>query len=172
MFYFSRGTRWTFKFCSSFIRSKVIGDHGFSALDLTSEVTGWPRTLSLYTNRFVSRRARRSLFACRTAKHHRCMCSHRHRASYPCQRVGVLPHAFHFRFIRNWQNTCPFCRLKLSSTERESMTVFSNISLQQAFAIKTTVPNILWIESKNDIKTTKKQPQHLPTHLLPSANWK
>ena len=34
----------------------------FSALDLTSEVTGWPRPLSLYINRFVSRRATRSFF--------------------------------------------------------------------------------------------------------------
>ena len=65
VFYSSQGTRWTLKFCSSSIRSKVIGDHGFrhfSALDLTSEVTGWPRTLSLYINLFVSRRATRSFF--------------------------------------------------------------------------------------------------------------
>ena len=65
VFYSSQGTRWTLKFCSSAIRSKVIGDHGFrhfSALDLTSEVTGWPRTLSLYINLFVSRRATRSFF--------------------------------------------------------------------------------------------------------------
>ena len=34
----------------------------FSALDLTSLVTGWPRTLSLYINLFVSRRATRSFF--------------------------------------------------------------------------------------------------------------
>ena len=59
----SRGTRWTLKFRSSSIRSKVvIGVHGFSSLDLTSEVTGWPRTLSLYTNLFVSRRATRLVF--------------------------------------------------------------------------------------------------------------
>ena len=65
VFYSSQGTRWTLKFCSSSIRSKVIGDHGFrhfSALDLTSEVTGWPRTVSLYINLFVSRRATRSFF--------------------------------------------------------------------------------------------------------------
>ena len=65
MFYSSQGTRWTLKFCSSFFRSKVIGDHGFrhfSALDLTSEVTGWSRIISLYINRFVSRRATRSFF--------------------------------------------------------------------------------------------------------------
>ena len=65
VFYSSQGTRWTLKFFSSSIRSKVIGDHGFSsilALDLTSEVTGWPRTLSLYINLFVSRRATRSFF--------------------------------------------------------------------------------------------------------------
>ena len=65
VFYSSKGTRWTLKCCSSSIRSKVIGDHGFrhfSALDLTSEVTGWPRTLSLYINLFVSWRATRSFF--------------------------------------------------------------------------------------------------------------
>ena len=32
VFYSSQGTRWTLKFCSSSIRSKVIGDHGFSSL--------------------------------------------------------------------------------------------------------------------------------------------
>ena len=32
MFYSSQGTRWTLKFCSSSIRSKVIGDRGFSSL--------------------------------------------------------------------------------------------------------------------------------------------
>ena len=66
VFHSSQGTRWTLKFCSSSIRSEVIGDHGFrhfSALDLTSEVTGWPRTLSLYINLFVSRRATRSFFS-------------------------------------------------------------------------------------------------------------
>ena len=45
VFYSSQGTRWTLKFCSSSIRSKVIGDHGFrhfSALDLTSEVNTKP----------------------------------------------------------------------------------------------------------------------------------
>ena len=31
VFYMSQGTRWTLKFCSSSIRSKVIGDHGFSS---------------------------------------------------------------------------------------------------------------------------------------------
>ena len=64
VFYSSQGTR-TLKFCSRSIRSKVIGDHRFSsisALDLTSEVTGWPRTLRLYINLFVSRRATRSFF--------------------------------------------------------------------------------------------------------------
>ena len=66
VFYSSKGTRWTLKFCSSSLRSKVIGDHGFrhfSALDLTSEVTRWPRTLSLYINLFVSRGATRSFFS-------------------------------------------------------------------------------------------------------------
>ena len=65
VFYSSQGTRWTLKFCSSSISSKVIVDHDFrhfSALDLTSEVTGWPRTSSLYINLFVSRRATRSFF--------------------------------------------------------------------------------------------------------------
>ena len=65
VFYSLQETRWTLKFCSSSTRSKVIGDHGFrhfSALDLTSEVTGWPRTLSLNINLFVSRRATRSFF--------------------------------------------------------------------------------------------------------------
>ena len=65
VFYSSQGTCWTLKFCSSSTRSKVIGDHGFSsisALDLTSEVTGWPRTLSLCINLFVSRRATRLFF--------------------------------------------------------------------------------------------------------------
>ena len=65
VFYSSQGTRWTLKFCSSSFRSKVIGDHGFrhfSALDLNSEVTGWPRTLSLYINLFVLRRVTRSFF--------------------------------------------------------------------------------------------------------------
>ena len=32
VFYSSQGTRWTLKFCSNSIRSKVIGDHGFSSL--------------------------------------------------------------------------------------------------------------------------------------------
>ena len=78
VFYLSLGTHWTLKFCSSSIRSKVIGDHEFSsisALDLTSEVTGWPRTLSLYINLFVSRRATRSFLprssssiSCETAR--------------------------------------------------------------------------------------------------------
>ena len=35
--YSSQGTRWTMQFCSSSIRSKVIGDHGFSSLFVT-----WP----------------------------------------------------------------------------------------------------------------------------------
>ena len=35
----------------------------FSALDLTSEVTGWPMTLSLYINMFVSRWATCSFFS-------------------------------------------------------------------------------------------------------------
>ena len=42
--------------------SAVTGFRHFSSLDLTSEVTGWPGTLSLYTNLFVSRRATRSFF--------------------------------------------------------------------------------------------------------------
>ena len=37
VFYSSRGRRWTLKFCSSSIRSKMIGDHGFSSLFAT-----WP----------------------------------------------------------------------------------------------------------------------------------
>ena len=42
--------------------SATTGFRHFSALDLASEVTGLPRT-SLYTNRFVSRRATRSFFS-------------------------------------------------------------------------------------------------------------
>ena len=42
--------------------STITGFRDFLALDLTSEVTGWPRTLSLYINRFVSWRATRSFF--------------------------------------------------------------------------------------------------------------
>ena len=42
--------------------SATTGFRHFSVLDLTSEVTGWPRTLSLYINLFVSRRATRSFF--------------------------------------------------------------------------------------------------------------
>ena len=42
--------------------SAINGFRHYSALDLTSEVTGWPRTLSLYINLFVSRRAARSFF--------------------------------------------------------------------------------------------------------------
>ena len=37
--------------------STITGFRHFSALDLTSEVKGWPGALSLDTNRFVSRRA-------------------------------------------------------------------------------------------------------------------
>ena len=65
----SRGTRWTLKFRSSSIISRVITSfRHFSALDLTSEVTGWPRTLSLHTNRLVSWRATRSFFFPRSSK--------------------------------------------------------------------------------------------------------
>ena len=42
--------------------SAITGFRYFSALDLTPEVTGWPRTFSFYTNRFVSWRATSSFF--------------------------------------------------------------------------------------------------------------
>ena len=57
--------RWNFALAPSEAKLSaitVIGFRHFSALHLTSEVTGWPRTLSLYINLFVSRRARRSFF--------------------------------------------------------------------------------------------------------------
>ena len=66
VFYLSQGTRSTLKFCSGSIRNKVIGDHVFPSLFGTwpaSEVTGWPRPLSLYIDRFVTRRATRSFFS-------------------------------------------------------------------------------------------------------------
>ena len=55
--------RWNFALALSEAKlSAITGFRHFSALDLTSEVTGWPRTLSLYINVFVSRRATRSFF--------------------------------------------------------------------------------------------------------------
>ena len=55
--------RWNFALASSEAKlSAITGFRHFSALDLTSEVTGWPRTLSLYINLFVSRRETRSFF--------------------------------------------------------------------------------------------------------------
>ena len=54
---------WNFALAPSEAKLSVITDFlHFSALDLTSEVTGWPRTLSLYINLFVSPRATRSFF--------------------------------------------------------------------------------------------------------------
>ena len=43
--------------------SAITSFRDFLALDLTSEVTRWPRTLSLHTTRFVSRRATRSFLS-------------------------------------------------------------------------------------------------------------
>ena len=55
--------RWNFALAPSEAKlSAITGFRHFSALDLTSEVAGWPRTFNLYTNRFVSRRATRSFF--------------------------------------------------------------------------------------------------------------
>ena len=55
---------WNFALAPSEAKlSAITGFRHFSALDLTSEVTGWPRTLSLYINLFVSRRATRSFFS-------------------------------------------------------------------------------------------------------------
>ena len=65
VFYSSQGARWTLKFPLAPSEAKLSATTGFrhfSALDLTSEVTGWPRKLSLYINLFVSRRATRSFF--------------------------------------------------------------------------------------------------------------
>ena len=56
--------RWNFALAPSEAKlSAITGFRHFSALDLTSEVTGWPRTLSLYINLFVSRRATCSFFS-------------------------------------------------------------------------------------------------------------
>ena len=53
--------RWNFALAPSGAKlSAITYFRHFSALDRTSEVTGWPRTLSLYINCFVSRRAIRS----------------------------------------------------------------------------------------------------------------
>ena len=63
--YSSQGTHWALKFCSSSIRRKLLAITGFChflTLDLTSEVTGWPRILSLYNIFFVSRRSTCSFF--------------------------------------------------------------------------------------------------------------
>ena len=46
--------------------STITGFRHFSALNLTSEVTGWPRNLNLYINLFVWRRPTRSFFFCET----------------------------------------------------------------------------------------------------------
>ena len=55
--------RWNFAPAPSEAKLSVItAFRHFSALDLTSEVTGWPRTLSLYIYLFISRRATRSFF--------------------------------------------------------------------------------------------------------------
>ena len=55
--------RWNFALAPSEAKLLAItGFRHFSALDLTSEVTGWPRTLSLYINLFVSWRATCSFF--------------------------------------------------------------------------------------------------------------
>ena len=65
VFYSSQETRWTLNFAltpSEAKLSAITCFRHFSALDLTSEVTGWPRTLGLYINLFVSRRVTRSFF--------------------------------------------------------------------------------------------------------------
>ena len=55
--------RWIFVLAPSEAMSSAIPCfRHFSALDLTSEVTGLPRTLSVYINLFVSRRATCSFF--------------------------------------------------------------------------------------------------------------
>ena len=57
--------KWFFEFAlapSEAKLSAITGFRHFSALDLTSEVTGWPKTFSLYINLFVSRLATRSFF--------------------------------------------------------------------------------------------------------------
>ena len=55
--------RWHFALAPSEAKlSAITCFRHFSALDLTSEVTGWPRTLSLYINLFVSRRVTCSFF--------------------------------------------------------------------------------------------------------------
>ena len=55
--------RWNFALAPSEAKlSAITGFDHFSALDLTSEVTGWPRTWSLYVNLFVSWRATCSFF--------------------------------------------------------------------------------------------------------------
>ena len=55
--------RWNFALAPSEVKlSAITGFRHFSALDPTSEVTGWPRTLSLYINLFVSWRATCSFF--------------------------------------------------------------------------------------------------------------
>ena len=56
--------RWNFALAPSEAKlSAIMAFHHFSTLDLTSEVTGWPRTLSLYINLFVSRLAPCSFFS-------------------------------------------------------------------------------------------------------------
>ena len=55
--------RWNFALAPSEAKLSAITGFGhFSALDLTSEVTGWSRIISLYINLFVSRRATCSFF--------------------------------------------------------------------------------------------------------------
>ena len=55
--------RWNFVLATSEAKlSAITGFRHFSALDLSSEVTGWPRTLSLYINLFVAQRATCSFF--------------------------------------------------------------------------------------------------------------
>ena len=55
--------RWNFALAPSEAKlSAITGFRHFPAFDLTSEVSDWPRTLSLYINLFVSRRATCSFF--------------------------------------------------------------------------------------------------------------
>ena len=62
-FYGPKGTSWSLERGSSLIRSRSIGKNRirwFWVIDLTSEVTRWPRTLKSDTIGFVSSRATRS----------------------------------------------------------------------------------------------------------------
>ena len=55
--------RWNFALAPSEAKlSAITGFRHFSSLDLTLEVTGWPRTLNVYINLFGSRRTTRPFF--------------------------------------------------------------------------------------------------------------